>query len=132
MNKRKFVIGWSVAVGAMDALTGILLVLAPATVLKLLGIGQPSADALVYLSWMGVFVGGVGLSYALVVADRHSGQTVWKFTALVRVLVAVFVAWHVVGGSLAPAWATVALTDSVVAVVQMALVRAGWWEEKYR
>jgi hypothetical protein len=123
---------WSMAVGAMDGLSGLLLVVAPALVLSMLGIAPPTVDALVFLRWMGVFVGGIGLSYALILGDRHRGETIWMFTSLVRGLVAVFVAWQIVAGTLAPAWAVVALTDFVVAVVQMTAVRADWWEEKRR
>ena len=132
MNKQQLVIWWSLAVGAMDAVTGLLLVVAPAFVLKLLGIPVPSPDALVFLSWMGVFVAGVGLSYGLVLIDRKSGPTVWMITALVRVLVGVFVSWRIMDGSLVPLWAVVALTDLIVASGQLALLRAGWWEEARR
>jgi hypothetical protein len=132
MNKKQFIIGWSVAVGAMDALTGLLLVVAPAQVLQMLGIERPAPDALVFLSWMGVFVAGVGLSYTMVMGDWRQGRAVWMFTSLVRALVAVFIVWRITDGSLAPAWVTVALADFLVAVVQTAVVRAGWWEERHR
>jgi hypothetical protein len=132
MNKQQIVMGWSVAVGAMDAVTGLLLVVAPALVMKLLGIAVPSPDALVFLSWMGVFVAGVGLSYGLVLGDRRRGPTVWQFTSLVRILVGVFVLWRIADGSLVPLWAAVALTDLVVAGGQLAILRAGWWEEARR
>lgn len=132
MDKRKFLVVWSVAVGSMDALTGLLLVAAPSLVLQSLGIAPPSPDALVFLSWIGVFVGGVGLSYAMALGDRRRGKAVWMVTALVRTLVAAFVTWRIDTGSLAPAWLAVALTDAAVAVVQMAVVRAGWWEEARR
>ena len=118
--------------GAMDAVTGLLLVVAPATVLKLLGITPPSPDALVFLSWMGVFVAGVGLSYGLVLGDRRRGPTVWQFTSLVRILVGIFVLCRIADGSLVPLWAAVALTDLVVAGGQLAMLRAGWWEEARR
>ena len=124
--------GWSAAVGAMDAVTGLLLVVAPAMVLKLLGITPPSPDALVFLSWMGVFVAGVGLSYGLVLGDRRRGPTVWQFTSLVRILVGIFVLCRIADGSLVPLWAAVALTDLVVAGGQLAMLRAGWWEEARR
>jgi hypothetical protein len=132
MNKQQLAIGWSLAVGAMDAVTGLLLVVAPVLVLRLLGIAPPTADGLVFLSWMGVFVAGVGLSYGLVLGDRRRGPTVWLFTSLVRILVGVFVLWRIADGSLPPLWAAVALTDLVVAGVQLAILRAGWWEEVRR
>ena len=125
-------IGWSAAVGAMDALTGLLLVVAPAVTLRLLGIEPPGAEALVFLSWMGVFVGAVGLSYGLVLLNRRRGSTVWMVTALVRVLVGVFVVCRIAAGDLVVGWGVVAVTDLVVAGVQLAVLRAGWWEEVRR
>ena len=91
MNKIKFLKFWSVAVGSMDAVTGLLLIFVPALVLRMLGIATPSGDALVFLSWIGVFVSGVGLSYGLALGRRSRGETVWVFTALIRAMVAVAV-----------------------------------------
>ncbi|MCX6880686.1 MAG: hypothetical protein NTW21_43800 [Verrucomicrobia bacterium] len=132
MNKKKFVVGWSIAVGLMDVLTGVLLMADPALVLSTLGMAPLSSDALVFLSWVGVFVTGVGLSYAMALTDRRRGRTVWMVTALMRALVAVFVAWRVADGSLVPMWAAVALTDAVVTVVQVGVLRSGWWQEPHR
>lgn len=128
MNKIQFLKFWSAAVGAMDAVTGLLLIFVPTLVLGLLGIAPPSPDALVYLSWMGVFVCGVGLSYGLALGRRTRGETVWIFTALIRALVAVFLIVRIVHGSLAPAWAAVAVSDALVAIVQIVVLRAGWWK----
>jgi hypothetical protein len=133
MNRLVFLKFWSVAVGTMDALTGLLLVTAPGFVLQLLKIAPPSADALVFLSWIGVFVMAVGLSYGFALGShRGRGETVWAFTALVRVLVAVFVVVRIVGGSLEAAWGMVALSDFSVAVVQILILRKGWWREARR
>lgn len=133
MTKAWFLKFWSIAVGSMDALTGLLLVIAPAGVLRLLKIEAPSADALVFLSWIGVFVMAVGLSYGLALGrHRGRGETVWAFTALVRMLVALFLTVKIVGGALDSAWAVVALSDASVAVVQIAILRKGWWREVIR
>lgn len=133
MNRLKFLKFWSVAVGAMDALTGLLLVTAPGSVLRLLGIEPPSADALVFLSWIGIFVMSVGLSYGLALGNhRGRGEAVWAFTGLVRMLVAVFLAGRIIGGSLDAAWGVVALSDLSVAVVQLVVLRKGWWREEAR
>jgi hypothetical protein len=133
MTKTNFLKIWSVVVGAMDALTGILLIIAPAAVLGLLQIEPPSPDALVFLSWIGVFVMAVGLSYGLALGKhRGRGEAVWLFTSLVRMLVAVFLTVMIVRGSLASAWAMVALSDGVVAAVQMVVLRKGWWREAAR
>ena len=133
MTKEWFLKFWSIAVGSMDALTGLLLVIAPAGVLRLLKIEAPSADALVFLSWIGVFVMAVGLSYGLALGrHRGRGETVWAFTALVRMLVALFLTVKIVGGALDSAWAVVALSDASVAVVQIVILRKGWWREVVR
>jgi hypothetical protein len=128
MNKIQFLKFWSVAVGSMDAVTGLLLVFFPSLVLGLLRIDPPSPDALVFLSWMGVFICGVGLSYGLALGRRSRGETVWAFTALIRGMVAVFLTVRIINGSLAPAWAVVGASDAFVAVVQIAILRAGWWK----
>jgi hypothetical protein len=133
MNRLMFLKFWSVAVGSMDALTGLLLVIAPGFVLQLLGIAAPSPDAMVFLSWIGIFVMAVGLSYGFALGKhRGRGETVWAFTALVRILVAGFLTLKIAGGSLESAWAVVALSDFVVAVVQIVILRKAWWREALR
>ncbi|MEY3898051.1 MAG: hypothetical protein RLZZ214_3572 [Verrucomicrobiota bacterium] len=127
MKKIKFLKFWSVAVGVMDAVTGLLLIFVPALVLGMLRIERPSPEALVFLSWIGVFVCGVGLSYGLALGKRSHGEAVWIFTALIRSLVAVFLVVRIVHGSLSPAWTAVAVSDALVAIVQIVVLRAGWW-----
>lgn len=129
MNKPTILKGWSAAVGAMDAVTGMLLVLSPETVLKLLGIAPPSPESLVFLSWIGVFVMAVGLSYGLALGRRGRGEAVWMFTAMVRILVAAFLTFRILDGSLPKAWFIVASADAAVALAQGIVLRAGWWKE---
>lgn len=132
MKRVKFLRFWSIAVGSMDALTGLLLVLAPGRVLEQLGIARPAEDALVFVSWIGVFVMAVGLSYGLALGKRGWGEAAWSFTSLVRLLVAVFLTTQILGETMAKPWALVALTDAAVALVQIAVLRAGWWKEVHR
>jgi hypothetical protein len=133
MTKLNFLKIWSVMVGGMDAFTGLLLILTPATVLRLLRIEDPGADTLVYLSWIGVFVLAVGLSYGFALGrHRGRGETVWMFTALARMLVAVFLVTQITLKNMAPAWIVVALPDGVVAAVQMFILRRNWWRESLR
>lgn len=128
MSRLKFLKFWSIAVGSMDALTGLLLVVCPVAVLRLLGIAAPSSDALSYLSWMGVFVGTVGLSYTMALGERARGETVWMFTAMVRILVALFLTVKIISGSMPAAWAMVGVSDGFVGIVQIMILRAGWWK----
>lgn len=133
MKKLLFLKVWSIGMGAMDAMTGVLLILVPEQVLGLLKIEPPSPDALVFLSWIGVFVMAVGLSYGMALGKSSSqGETVWAFTALVRIMVAIFLTFMIIGGALPVAWAVVAVSDGLVAVVQIGIVRKGWWREEPR
>ncbi len=127
--KVKFLRYWSISVGAMDALTGLLLILAPGPVLGLLGIAPPAPEALVFVSWIGVFVMAVGVSYAMALGRRGRGEAVWGFTAMVRIMVAVFLTIQILAGIMAPAWALVGISDAFVAVIQIVILRQGWWRE---
>ena len=129
MTRANFLKLWSVVVGSMDAITGLLLIAAPAQVLGLLQIAEPSPDAMQFLSWIGTFVLGVGLSYALALGKRSRGETVWLFTSLVRALVALFLTVKILQESMPMAWAGVAVTDGFVAIVQLTILRAQWWRE---
>ena len=129
MNKDLILKVWSVGTGGMDAVTGLLLIFVPSLVLRLLGI-EPLADqSLLFLSWVGVFVLAVGLSYSLALGSRARGEAVWMFTSLVRTLVAIFLIVQVVSGAMEPAWLLVAAGDGVVAVAQGVILWAGWWKE---
>ena len=132
MTRVKFLKFWSIAVGSMDALTGLMLIAAPAVVLRLLGITGISPDALVFLSWIGVFVLSVGLSYGLALGKRGWGEATWIFTAATRILVAAFLTTKILDESLMRPWALVALADASVAILQIAILRAGWWKEVRR
>jgi hypothetical protein len=114
--------------GSADALTGALLLASPALTLGLMGIGTVPAEP-VFLRFVGVFVGAVGLSYLLPFAGDPARRatrlrTVLEVTALVRACVAVFVALAIASGSLALAWASVAVTDAALALVQISMLRA--------
>jgi hypothetical protein len=63
---------------------------------------------------------------------RGRAEAVWIFTSLVRIMVAVFLTVRILDGSLQRAWALVALSDAVVALIQIAILRAGWWREVHR
>lgn len=84
------------------------------------------------VSFVGAFVGAVGLSYLWALAQwRRSGspavlREVWKFTALVRLAAGGFAAFAILSGALEPGWWTVPAFDLSLAVLQLALLRRGW------
>lgn len=107
----------------MDAGTGLLLIFAPAFTLKLMGLSVPT-EVLPYQSWIGAFVLSTGLAYAWAVRfptnerERGGREMVWRMTALVRTVIALFLTCRILTGGLAAGWGTVAATDGVVALVQ--------------
>jgi hypothetical protein len=129
MNKKLLINGWSVCVGSMDTITGILLIFMPDLVLKLLGIAHPDNSSWVFLSWMGVFITGVGLSYIWALGNATQGKVLWKFTAMIRLMVAGFISWKIVAGELQLAWLLVAISDAFVALIQFVILRLDWWRE---
>jgi hypothetical protein len=129
MNKKLFIKSWSLCVGSMDSITGLLLIFVPSLVLKLLGITRPEDSSWVFLSWMGVFITGVGLSYIWAMRKAAEAEIVWKITAMIRLMVAGFISWKVGTSELQFAWLLVAASDAFVAVVQLQVLRLGWWRE---
>ena len=130
MNRHRFVLLYSFGAGLGDALTGVLLLAAPAATLQLMHVPVPAGE-LIWLRWMGVFVGAVGLSYLLpwrlpAPARLAELTVVWRFTAVVRGAVAVFVIGALLAAALPRAWLTVGLWDGLLAGLQVALLRAGW------
>lgn len=119
-----------VIAGVGDAATGLLLVSAPALVLRLLGIEHPDGD-LVFLRFAGVFVACVGLSYLypwfLRDGFRRAGRVVAAFeiTAGFRLAVALFLGVAVAAGALELPWVTVGVYDAVVGLVQIGLLARG-------
>lgn len=116
MIKRNWDILWSAAVGLMDLCTGLLLIFVPGLVFSIFGMRLDEV-ATEYVNWIGAFVFAVGLSYAFALS-RESLPMVWKITALVRSVIAVFLICKVVAGSMPANWLGVALCDGFVALVQ--------------
>ncbi len=114
------------AAGAADSATGALLLLSPSVPLGLLGIVDVTSHA-VYLRFIGVFVGGVGLAYLAPWmlphwrGDQARLMAVIEMTAFLRLAVALFVGVTCAVGALASAWLTVGVVDAGVAIAQLAL-----------
>lgn len=125
---KKTAIPWSKAAGAMDAGTGLMLILFPELVLRLLGIPEPPPEARTFLRWIGVFVASTGLSYLWALRGGIAAETVWGFTAMIRLAVAIFLTVMILSGALPAPWALVAVADAAVAAVQIFGLKAGWWK----
>jgi hypothetical protein len=131
---RPLLIAYQYLAGLCDAVTGILLIAAPAFTLGLMGLTilpQPAA----FVRYIGVFVFSVGLTY-LWIALRYpleqrsalAWSVQWTITALIRLLVAFFVFWQVTSGALEPRWMIVAISDGLFAAIQITGLQRGWIE----
>jgi hypothetical protein len=121
--------------GSCDTATGVLLVVAPAWTLKLMGV-QWLPQPIEFASFVGVFVLGVGLAYLslarlpLNAKTAPRWQTGWALTALIRSLVAGFLTWQILAGRMENAWLAVAATDGALAIFQWTGLKCGWLDFK--
>jgi len=115
------------AAGLMDFTTGLGLVVLPALTLRLMLVPVPGGEGLVYVRFLGVFVGAVGLSYLWALARGTAAlRAVFGFTIPFRVGGGAFCAVAVGLGALAPAWLTVTLADFGLVALQAGLLRREW------
>lgn len=117
--------------GGGDALTGALLLAAPRLVLRLLGAAVPEGD-LIFLRFVGVFVGSVGLAYLYpwLVRERSSRVVAaLEITAGIRLAVALFLGCALMSGRLDLPWATVGAYDALAAMAQLGLLAQGHFRD---
>lgn len=127
MNDEKilrFARWFAVAAGGGDFLTGLGLVALPALTLGAMGVAAPGAEALVFLRFIGAFVGAVGASYWVALASRRPDRlwAVFRVTLVLRASAGTFVLGAVATGALAWPWLSVTATDFLIAAVQMWLL----------
>ena len=129
--KRRMLLGYQVLSGLSDSATGVLLIVAPAWTLRVMGL-QASPDALPFLSYIGAFVLSVGVAclYGGFLVSRGGStqklEVVWLLTAITRGIIAVFITFRVVSGMLETGWITVAVSDGAFALVQAIGLWKGW------
>ena len=129
-TRRRIAAVYTFAAGAVDAVTGPWLVVAPASALAAMGV-EPEREP-VFVSFVGVFVGVVGWSYLwalrrwLVSGDTAFLRSVWRVTILARLAAGTFVAAQVAMDNLDNGWLSVPATDYVLAALQIWFLRAGW------
>jgi hypothetical protein len=129
--KRSHLMAYQAATGLCDTFTGLLLVAAPATALRLMKL-HAAADTLPFLSYIGVFVLSVGIAcfYRVVLLTRSRPreqlEVVWFVTTVTRGMVAAFLAYEVVTGQLEQGWIAVIGTDGAIALLQFVGLTRGW------
>lgn len=119
---------WCFLVGAGEVATGLALLAAPTATFRLLGLASSTgggAFSEVSIRFVGAFVLGVGgilwLPLRLAPGPGRALRigAALEATAVVRSVIAAFVATSVVAGALAPTWWLVAVYDGGVALLQV-------------
>jgi len=132
MIKKQAILWLSVVAGGADFCTGVLLICTPHLALAMMG--APQVREPVWIQYIGVFVACVGLSYiAGLLSWWRSGSQVrlkaaWELTALFRGAVGCFVAIEVLRSGLPPGWTMVVAIDWFWALLQIILLRAGFFQ----
>lgn len=126
-----FLVAYQFLAGFCDTATGLLLIMAPAWTLALMGISH-SFFAPAATSFIGTFVLAVGLTYLYALrlpldsSNAPRWQTIWLLTALTRSLVAGFLLLQIGSKQMEFAWLTVAVSDGALASVQWIGLAKGW------
>lgn len=125
VTTQKWMLWLALVAGLLDFGTGLGLVFMPAFTLKQMGVMVPTGDALVFLQWVGAFVGAVGGSYLWAVwrGGEDRLRAVLEFTVLFRLAAGAFSAVAVARGWLAMSWVSVPVTDFALVAVQLWLLQ---------
>ena len=127
-NKLEQLAVWlALGAGGLDLCTGLGLVFAPELALKLMGAAPIGVEALVYLRWIGAFVGAVGFSYLWALGRRDVAllRHTLELTIWFRFAAGAYSSWAIATGALPPIWASVPATDFALAAAQLWLLRSG-------
>lgn len=130
--KERILVALCLCAGAMDAMSGALLMFWPEGALRMMSVPPVVTEALVFNRFIGAFVFSVGCLYVfslLPVLTMRRWHWVWGVlaaTAWLRAVICVFTSIAIVGGALSVAWWTVPVTDGVLAVVQVWILLKGW------
>lgn len=114
----------ALAAGAMDAATGLGLLVLPAWTLRLMDVTPPGAEALEFVRFVGVFVGAVGITCLMAGGrgDDRSLRAMFDFTRIFRAGAGSFTAGMVLAGGWSPAWLAVTVADLGLVVIQSVLL----------
>jgi hypothetical protein len=116
----------ALAAGAVDFATGVGLIATPAWTLAGMGVAAPVAEALIFVRFVGAFVGAVGAMYLWAAArPRERLRALFAFTLWPRGAAGAFTGVAVLAGALSPAWLSVTVTDGALVVAQLWLLARG-------
>ena len=130
LESKRFLKGFSLVVGLMDAATGIGLVFLPVLTLQLMGL-DAGAYATSLIRFIGTFVfasGGLYL-WGLILGKRTSSREplyfAWVATSWIRLCVGTSTGIMIAIGELSPGWLSVPMADLSIAIFQLYLIWTG-------
>ncbi len=112
--------------GALDFSSGLGFVFLPSFALRVMGVAIPGAEALVFVSFVGVFVAAIGATYlwaALALGGRL--RIILQATLFFRIGVFAFTGLSVLTGALDKGWLLVTLADAGLVTAQSWLLAKG-------
>lgn len=108
-----------------DGITGVLLILCPSFVFKLLGVSEVVSDD-IFVRYIGAFVLSTGLCYLIPFFSSWTGinftlctRAIYCSTAVVRFCIGMFVVTGILFGSLSLNWIIVACSDLSLCILQI-------------
>lgn len=127
---------YALCAGLMDSLSGLLLMFMPEHTLKMMRVPEVSAEAAVFVSFVGAFVFSVGVLYLfgliplLINGKRSALGAIFLITAWVRGVICAFTTYAIVRGHLGIAWSSVPLSDGALAIFQIwAVFNVRFWDD---
>jgi len=133
-QSRLVLLAISLGAGAGDVMAGCALLAAPQWLGHILG--DVPLQASIFLRYLGVFVGCVGLSYFYgLLAWKWSGQrqrlaVVWELTSFFRLAVALFLVVAVATSQLNARWLAISAVDGSWALLQLYFILTRNFDEK--
>lgn len=124
-----FAKNYNLFAGTLDSLTGVALIFKPILILYFMGLEEPTENG-IFLKFVGVFVLSTGASYFIPNFYKMLGVpynllsfVILVVTSITRVLISSFVFSKIFLGELPLPWVIVGLSDLLLAVYQIYLLR---------
>ena len=131
VNLNRLAVWLALGAGLLDFGTGHGLLYAPEFTLRLMRVAPLSAEALIYLRFVGAFVSAVGFSYLWALmrwkmsGDATLLRSTLELTIWFRVVAGAYSSVAIARGWLSPFWFSVPAADFFLAAAQTWLLRRG-------
>jgi hypothetical protein len=126
MNPTKLARWLALGAGVLDCAAGGSLLAGPAVTLRVLGLGEPGAEALLFVRFVGVLVAALGVSYLWALwRPVERLRVVLGATIFFRLATGSYTGAAVLLGALPGAWCQVTFADFALVAAQAWLLAKG-------